>query len=359
MSEKGLDIVDSRNRHQNNFDVIRLVAAMFVIVTHSYSLTGTSGHDFFSEITGGAMMLSHMGVAIFFTISGYLISQSALSSKSWTGYLWRRILRIVPGLAVVVVLSAFLLGPLFTNLSLAHYFSTSETYKHLLNVTIYLSSYGLPGVFASNPVTSVNGSLWTLAYEFTLYFAVIPAVLFGLFKKRNLLIAIWIGMFLFRILLADRYFWYSYASPFTLNLNMMYLYEWSFYFLSGMVFFAFKDRHVANAKIAGLLVATYIIAALLEHTILLRSLNYVTIPYLVFYLSFIPGKLNKLGKIGDFSYGMYIYAFPAQQLIIHLSENMINVPTLILLSILCTLPFAVASWFLVEKRALMHRNLFD
>jgi len=72
-----------------------------------------------------------------------------------------------------------------------------------------------------------------------------------------------------------------------------------------------------------------------------------------------PGKLNQLGKIGDFSYGMYIYAFPMQQLIILLTANSLSVPALIVLSIACTMPFAIASWFLIEKRALEHRNLFD
>lgn len=353
------DMTKSNHRRQNNFDVIRFIAASLVIITHSYSLTGTSELDPLSQITGGAILFSHMGVAVFFVISGYLITQSALSTKTWKGYMWRRFLRIIPGLTIVLLLCTFILGPLVSNLSVIDYFRNGNTYKHLLSVLIYVRNYNLPGVFSENPVQAVNGSLWTLAYEFSLYVGVIIALYCGLLRRRILITIVWILMLAIRVYLGNKYYIYSYSSPFVLNLNIQFVFEWSFYFISGMLFFLYKDLHKPNLKITIGLIILYFVFAFVGEFNYLRILNYIIIPYLVFYLSFIPGKLNNFGKHGDFSYGMYIYAFPIQQLLVFLSSNQISILLLVIFSIISTIPFAIASWHFIEKKSLAYKNLIN
>jgi peptidoglycan/LPS O-acetylase OafA/YrhL len=348
------------NGHLNNFDIIRLIAATLVIITHSYSLTNKGESDFLSQATGGALMFSHLGVAIFFSISGYLITMSAFTNKTCKGYIWRRLLRIVPGLAIVLVLSAFVLGPIVSTLSTIDYFKNPATYRHLLSVFIYIqSNYSLPGVFMLNPINAVNGSLWTLAYEFSLYIIVLIALYAGLLKKKTFILCLWFVMMAVRIYVGKNYFVYSYSSPFLLNLNITYFFEWSFYFLSGMLVFLFKDSNFPNGKMSLGLLLIYIIFAVCGKSEVLRILNYITVPYILFYLSFIPGKLTTYGHWGDFSYGMYIYAFPVQQTIVFLYKNEISIPSLILLSICFTLPLAIASWHLVEKLALSYKHLLS
>ena len=227
------------NRHSNNFDFIRLVAAILVIISHSNALLGDKELDLWAKLTLGTLSFSHLGVAIFFIISGYLITQSSQNSINWKSYLWKRLLRLIPGLIVVLLLCAFVLGPLATTESVPDYFRNKETYQFLFSTFLYIQNYSLPSVFTQNPIPAVNGSLWTLAYEFTLYIAVLFCFLSGYLKKRKLLLFFWIVFFLFRAYLGEKYFWYSYASPYTLNLNMMYLFEWSFYFLSGMLISSF------------------------------------------------------------------------------------------------------------------------
>ena len=347
------------DRNSNNFDFIRLVAALLVIVTHSSAFLGIKEEDILSKLTRGTYSFSHLGVAIFFIISGYLITQSALHSTSWKSFLWKRVLRLIPGLLIVLVFCAFILGPIVTSEPLYFYFSSKETYRFLSSVFLYIQKYSLPGVFENNAISAVNGSLWTLAYEFTLYILVMFGFLLGILKKRNLVLCLWILFLSFRIYLGHKYYWYSYASPFAPYLNMMYVFEWSFYFLSGMLVFLYRDIKIVKLKFLLVLSFAYILLAILNQVDILKMLNYILVPYIVFYLAFIPGKLNSIGKYGDFSYGVYIYAFPVQQALVYFLGVDIPLNLYILLSIVTTFPFAVASWFLIEKKALKYKNIIQ
>jgi peptidoglycan/LPS O-acetylase OafA/YrhL len=344
-------------RSSNNFDFLRLVAAILVIITHSYTLIGSEDVDFLSKLTSNSIQFSHLGVATFFIISGYLITQSCTTSASWKSYFWKRILRLLPGLFSVLLVCLFILGPIFSILSIKDYFSREETAKFLLSGFIYFQNYSLPGLFENNPVKSVNGSLWTLSYEFTLYICVFIANILGLLKKRKILLLMWLFFLGIRIFLGNRFFWYSYSSPFILGLNIQYFFEWSFYFLSGMLFFLYRDKKKIDIGIIIGLLFAYIIFAFWKQTEVLNILNYLLIPFLIMYFSFISSPVSRISKYGDFSFGIYIYAFPVQQTLIYYLGNNISVISLILLSILFTVPFAILSWHFIEKKALTLKHI--
>ena len=81
-----------------------------------------------------------------------------------------------------------------------------------------------------------------------------------------------------------------------------------------------------------------------------------SVPYLLFYVAYIPsGKIRKFNEVGDYSYGIYIYAFPIQQSIAAIIPN-VSVPTMILLSFAITFVLAYFSWHIVEKRFLRMKN---
>lgn len=351
--------MEENSRTNNNFDILRLTAACFVIITHSYALSNNGEQDVLSELSKGALSLSHLGLVMFFVISGYLIINSSLYSASWKSYLWKRILRLLPGLLGVLLLSAFLLGPLMTNLSINDYFNDPSTYKHLYTLSIFnISHLTLPGVFEKNTSKAVNGSLWSLQYEFTLYLVVLLLTFLGLYKKRYLILVAWIFLFSFRIFIGDKYYWYCYSSHYLLGLNIVSLYEFSFYFLSGVLVYLFKDRLYFNWKIVLVLISIYSFFAWNDEVKVLRILNYLIIPYILFYIAFLKINLNSITKYGDISYGMYIYAFPVQQIIFSFYGPLpINV--YIIFSILFTLPFAIFSWFFIEKKALKYKNLIS
>ena len=121
------------------------------------------------------------------------------------------------------------------------------------------------------------------------------------------------------------------------------------YFLSGMTLFLFRDKIPFSYKLA-LLSALAIVVLSFFH------LSELAMPicgsYLILYFAYSPQvKLHNFAKYGDFSYGLYIYAFPVQQLIIHVYKDGkgLNPYTLAILSFFVTLALSALSWHLIEK----------
>ncbi|PWJ56012.1 acyltransferase-like protein [Dyadobacter jejuensis] len=150
--------------HHNNFHLIRFIAAVLVIYGHTYPLMGLGNLDHIQLWSGGLFPTAHMGVCIFFSISGYLIAQSLLGSSTLVQYSWKRFLRIMPGLIVLALFTILLIGPLVTTLSTSGYFHNPDTYAYIRIIKLFPAYPDqLPGVFKELPLSLVNGSLWTLA----------------------------------------------------------------------------------------------------------------------------------------------------------------------------------------------------
>src|SRR5437588_6603714 len=133
---------------RNNFDLLRLVAAVSVIFSHAFLLSENSqDHDPLMILTGGQTILGVVGVFVFFTISGYLITQSFDATASPPVFLAKRALRIFPGLLLCLLVCAFVIGPLVTGLPPAEYFTRRVTYLFLLHNAVLDIDYNrLPGV---------------------------------------------------------------------------------------------------------------------------------------------------------------------------------------------------------------------
>ena len=166
--------LDAASRElRNNFDVLRLVAAAMVLVSHSFVVVGAH------EPHVGHFPLGTLGVEIFFAISGFLVAKSWFAQPRLRAFAVKRGLRILPALTVTVVLSAFVLGPVVSEVSGHGYFASSSTYTYSVdNVAATATggvvrdvSHSLPGVFTDHPDTSVNRSLWTLPIEVQAYMA--------------------------------------------------------------------------------------------------------------------------------------------------------------------------------------------
>jgi len=336
---------NSSNRFQNNFDFLRIFAALTVIFSHSYALLGISSDPVMvlTGITSGAIF----AVGIFFVISGYLITKSWERGPHAFRYLKKRVLRIFPALIVVVFLTVFLLGPFVTTLRLNDYFSNPQTWSYLRTIFLYplmwggVSQFALPGVFANNPYPIVvNGSLWTLPYEFSLYFIVLALGLAGLIKKRLAVIPLYLFALLLLLIVRVR------PLPVFSSTTLF----WSICFIGGMVLYLYRDEIILDYKIVLL---SLFIWALSFHTAYGLFVSSLVFPYLVIYFAFIrTPRLHKLAKYGDFSYGLYIYAFPFQQLIVYFLVDTLTPAKLFGLSLIATFPAAVGSWFLIESRAL-------
>src|SRR5262252_2995814 len=113
-------------RH-NNFDALRLIAAVAVIFSHSFLIAqGTGANEWLNLLTGNQCMLGLTGVFVFFAISGFLVTQSFEQTQGPLRYLAKRCLRIFPAFIVILVLTAFVLGPIVTTLPPADYFARTS-----------------------------------------------------------------------------------------------------------------------------------------------------------------------------------------------------------------------------------------
>lgn len=143
---------DLASRRNNNFNLIRMLAATAVLMSHSYPLA--LGHDAVEPLSDWiGLSLGELAVITFFCVSGFFISLSRDRAGSTVDFSTARFLRIYPGLTLVLLLSAFLIGPLFTTLSASEYFRSGETYGYLThNLTLFSMKFQLPGVFENTPL---------------------------------------------------------------------------------------------------------------------------------------------------------------------------------------------------------------
>lgn len=126
------------------------------------------------------------------------------------------------------------------------------------------------------------------------------------------------------------------------------------YFGAGALFFHFKDKIPLKFSVSLVLLVIYCLSFYFGKS---SIFGYLCLPYIVFWFVFAPKiKLHGVSKWGDFSYGMYIYSFPVQQTIVYCFGNRMPVGKMIFLSFLFTIPLAMFSWFVIEKRALKLKN---
>ena len=293
-----------------NFDLMRLLAAVLVVVSHTFPLAGQAPFRIM-----GVEDLGALGVSVFFVLSGYLVSASYRRDPK--SYLLKRILRIEPGLiaslAVTVGLLAFV-----TTAPAAEYWPAAAMYV-LRNALLYPATYELPGVFQAAPLAGVvNGVLWTLRLEFTFY------VVLMLIRARLSLVLALMGLcaVVFMVMTFADPHWAGEQASRIAFLGAR----------NGFLFFAGAALQLSGRKVplwagAGSALTFPFVGPLALPTAVLGLAR--------------PGKLP-----ADLSYGVYIYAFPIQQWLA--TQGQLNVAT----AVLAVLPFAAASWFLVEKPAL-------
>lgn len=329
------------NRH-NNFNVIRFFAAVMVIYGHMCSLIGIGQFSVMKQAVSG------LGVKIFFVISGYLITKSFLSDSNALRYSIKRFFRIMPGLAVIVVLTTFIFGPILTDLSTKEYFANPETYAYLKNI-LFHPVYTLPGVFGQNPYPyAVNGSLWSLPVEVFMYLLMPLTIV--IFRKFNIEK---IGMILGFVV---SFLLYIYILKFH---NDLVIVVWGNSLVSGLSLvplfylgslFTFKKvRNLLNLQWA---VAIMVILLLFDYSwfkseILLTF----ALPYLIFSFALQSRPVfAKIFSVNDYSYGLYLYGFLIQQIIVR-KFGVLGLPLnyYFIVSLAVTFVFAVLSWHLVEK----------
>ena len=339
----------------NNYNLIRFVAALLVLITHSFALA-LGGGDAEPLKNSIGMTLGTIAVDVFFVTSGFLIASSFFERNNIIAFAWARILRIYPALIVAIAFCTFIVGLFFTTHTTYEYLSNPDVYRYFMkNITLFFGvEYMLPGVFESIPYkNAVNGSIWTLPYEVKMYFllAVISSVAVSLKSWLGAsgiqIIFLCIGVIAVAANILNHFY-------FLLPNNFTHLFSM---FFIGSMFYLCRDKIFLSNK-TFIFMSIILLSSFFDKD-LFFVIYCITIPYMVLYMAYVPaGDIRGFNKIGDYSYGIYIYAFPVQQSIASLVPN-ISVPIMILLSFVVTFILSVLSWHFVEEKALKFKRYYN
>lgn len=328
----------------NNFNFLRILFAVFVVITHSYNLSGDSVNDYLTRITYGQVTFSFIGLSGFFIISGYLVFQSLMRSENLYSYFKKRVLRIFPGLFVVLLLTV-LLGYFVYESDFHGYITNSSVWTYLPTNFFLRSQYVIRGIFTKNPYgPAINGSLWSILYEFSFY--VLLSILFFLTRRVQVILT----LLLLSLLLVGRLFWYSELSHYEFIIEGRLALEYGPFFAFGSLLAILKIENFSwRRSLLVLLILILIIAIFMR---LFDQARFFLLPSIVILIGLesVP-LINKfVTKLGDVSYGIYIYAFPVQQTLMHFFK--FDSIELIVTSVIISFILGYFSWHCIEKHAL-------
>lgn len=313
-----------------------MFTAVLVVYSHSFALTGTQGYQILGLDSG------QLRVKAFFAICGYLVMKSWLSNPSIKDYAFKRALRIFPPLTIAVVVTIFIIGPITTTLPLLDYFSLPRTYQYLNNILLY-PQYDLPAVFNSNIYPSaVNGSLWTIPAEVFLYFLFPVLLLIGLSR--------YIVLISLALILSSLYAtsYYDIQSFPVIYANSTYSFlQVAPYFILGSIFSLLLKKENFSIYIAFILI---IIMNMTPSGFVQSVFSVFVITYT--WISFGEGYTKYLRipkRVGDLSYGIFLYSFPIQQMLVNFNIYPTNPYANFFLAATLSATAAYFSWHYLEE----------
>lgn len=369
------EVLDLNRGAGLGFDALRLGLALFIMLSHISGLLGHGGlkneiinwilgigHETATTIasatqaanssansspspglTGLARPITLALVPMFFALSGFLVSGSAFRTTKIHRFLGLRALRIVPALAVEVVLSALILGPIFTTVALDVYFKSPLFWSYWLNI-LGEPHYYLPGVFEGTSAGSkVNSNLWTLPFELGSYALMTALMAAGLLKKRRIF-ALLFALSTLVLLTSNSFFGFQEVPAHLPGEVAIY------YFATGVGFYLFRyDIKFSETY--------FVFAILLAYPLMMFKTTVYVYPimltYITIYIGLLPLPQSRILKSGDYSYGVYLYGYPVTQALIAAYppiKQSILATSLGAISITCL--FAAFSWHAVEKHCL-------
>jgi len=336
---------DGLKCHNDNFLLLRFLAACMVIYRHGGAITGGSGFWDIIPWLGWGTDSGKIAVHIFFIVSGFMVTGSYMRRNNLSEFLWARLLRIFPAYIFCLVLSSLVLGAIYTTESMHEYYMNHGVYHYIFhNMSMQTNMvWKLPGVFIDNPKrATINGSIWTLPAESRMYLWVALVGLSGLLSRRWLATTFIVAMLIIGV-----------VRPHSALLMTPDIYlELGGMFALGAICYIHRDRitvgwlwvlilAISSYSLRSTEIYPYIFAATLAQFCF--SFAY-SIPWYWF------------NRFGDYSYGIYLWGFPMQQVIAHEFPNLTPIENS-LTALPLALTLAVISWHLIEKQALRMKIL--
>jgi peptidoglycan/LPS O-acetylase OafA/YrhL len=332
----------------SGFDYLRIALALSVAITHIPGLTfGETSHQGWVYTTLDRLHLWTPVYAIlpmFFALSGFLIARSLERCRTVVAFLGLRMIRLVPALTVVVLISALVLGPLLTELALRDYFSDELFSKYFLNIFSAIQ-YDLPGLFTDNPDRGiVNGQFWTIPVEVLCYVSIAALAALGVRRFRALAPIFTLGTIAAFVLYHGTRYGWQHAPDFSVaGVKRGLFLIWSF--LCGMTLYYYRDRIRWNGFLClAAATAAYLSLLLRGHFayLLPPSIAYVTV-----FLGLANPKRLWVLRGADYSYGLFISHWAIMQTVMHFAPR--NEFATVFIGLPLSLGAAALSWNLVER----------
>ncbi len=341
------------SNRDNNFGFLRLLFAALVVVSHSPELVdGNRSREILTRIFG-TTSFGEVAVDGFFLISGYLITKSFIESRSTRSYLAKRFFRIVPGYLVSFWICVLIIAPF---VGADGSVLSAETIKHQIVRTLRLASPDVPGVFPGLPNPALNGPMWTIAYEFRCYLAAAGFGLLGVYKPRYR-VAVLAAVTFLLVLNAHGAMDNVHLTGAAVIGDAGQDTRFAAVFGVGALYYLYKDKIRLTGM--GALVAAILLPMLLFNRHLAELAYAILGGYLIFWVAFKirPLRASRFNNNADISYGLYLYAWPVQNLIIWNSPA-INPWVLCFITLPVAGLLAYLSWTFVERPALqlVHRR---
>jgi len=342
---------DLRLKGANAFDTGRLVLASLVVLTHSYFLIDSNIHrDPLYVLSGGQASLGQIAVYMFFSISGFLVTRSFLLGRSKIRFAKKRVARIVPGFLVATVVGCLVIAPLAAE-DVMNYFA-AQSWSVLAATGLALKQVAVSGTLLTNPVHLVHGTLWSIRYEFDCYVAIAALGSMGLLSYSRawfvlgsitlFLLGAWFLRYDFTVI--------DHGIP---NLLVSSPHRWPElfpFFLVGSLFYIYKEKIPYSSHLA--VVCIPVLSAGVYWGGMYWTLVFAGTYLLVYTCLSFSLEPVLLGKRTDISYGIYLYGWPIQQLILHFFGVKQDPLYFFSMSIFVTIPVAYISWIFVEAPSL-------
>lgn len=350
------------NPRANSIGFLRWLMAFAVIFSHSGPLAGFYGGEDLGAGLSGEQSLGGVAVAGFFFFSGFLITKSRMGKSTIFRYFWRRILRIFPAFWTALLVTAFVLAPIAWN----HQHGTMDGYWNaeqespltyfVNNMFLELNQRNIAQMgdtlpFAAHGGYDWNGSAWTLEYEFKAYIIVGLLGLFGVLVNR------WIAGFVaVSLITVNALQWGGamnvgtgvyelFGNPY----NSMFFAPFAF----GMLFALFGDKIPIDDRIMCFGVVLAILAYVNGGWNVWGQYAFL---YVLMWIAVRATALNNWEKYGDFSYGIYIFAWPVMTFSAFFGLHETGWFVYHLVIVIVTHILAFCSWHLIEKPAMSLKN---
>ncbi len=334
------------HKRDNCFDFLRFLFALIVVVGHLIVLTDIPQWQPYKVLFN-----TTISVTGFFVISGFLITQSYTCSSSLSNYFTKRIKRLLPAYYIVVLVCAISLVGLSTYTP-QEYFTHPQWLRYLLANMSFMNFLQpcLPGVFENNPaMCAVNGALWTLKIE-VMFYLLLPLIIWGLHKvtkKWIILSILYVLSVLYNNILLELY---QQSGINMFEILARQLPGYLSYFIVGMAIYYYKPWFVEHKNI---LIIPALLITCFEWYMAFDWLLPFAFGIVVLWNAFSIPVLNKFGRHGDISYGIYIYHCPIIQTFIALGIfSFMNLWLGAMLTIILILALGFLSWHGIEKRIL-------